>query len=130
MIQQGMTFLQESLQSLVIEQTVGKEFLTNEMYRMAANGALYGFSSPKKTIQRKNQLDLPISDEDVRQDYDSMYKWVKEFQGLSGVYRALSGEFRNDINHCGMRDNPKYPQELRAQLALFYQQLKQLNLTA
>lgn len=129
MIQQGLTFLQETLQSLVVEQIVGEEFLTNEMYRMAANGALYGFSTPKKTIDLKNRMNLPISDEDVAEAYQNMYEFVKGFNGLSSIYNELSGNFRNDIAHCGMRSAPKYPQELKQELTQFYQRIKDLNLT-
>ena len=128
MVQQGITFLQETLQSYLVEKIVGKEFLTNRVYRFAANGALGGYSSPRRTIEEKNRAELPISDQDITDCYKAMYKLVKSFEGLSELYRRLTGDFRNDINHCGFRDEYASPLQLKEQLSEIFQAVKALNL--
>ncbi|PSR11248.1 MAG: hypothetical protein DA408_20880 [Bacteroidetes bacterium] len=128
MVQQGITFLQETLQSYLVEKIVGQEFLTNRVYRYAANGALGGYTSPRRTIEEKNRAKLPLSDQDIKECYAAMLAVTRSFKGLSKLYRSLTGEFRNDINHCGFRDEYASPQELKKQLSDIYQAIKALNL--
>ncbi len=130
MIQQGITFLQETLKSMVIERTIGMEHLNEYVFRFAANGALNKLSNPGKTISEKNRHMHSISDDDMRSIYNQMYRWVNVRDPLADLYMRLTGRdgFRNDINHCGFKNNYKSADELKGELIDLYKSLKVLNL--
>ncbi len=128
MIQQGVTILQETLQSYVIESILGRDELTMRIYRFAANGALGGYKSPKRTIEEAHRDKFPVTDDELTATYQSMYELVKSKEGLSVQYRLLTGELRNDINHGGFRDNYMTPAGLKAELSRIFDEIKALNL--
>lgn len=128
MIQQGITFLQETLVSLVIEQVGSSSLVTDLMYRTAATGALHGYDRAYLALRVRNELNLPLTDEDVIELQLEMKRWVDQIPGLSRLYKRLSGDFRNDVNHCGFREDYKSPEELKTELTSIYQSVKALNL--
>lgn len=128
LVQQGITFLQETLQSYVVESVLGTEHITNRAYRFAANGALGGFSSPRRTIEEAHKDGLPVTDEEIEQTYQAMYNLVRSKRGLFAQYRILTGDMRNDINHGGYRDEYMSADELKERLKGIYEQVTQMNL--
>lgn len=128
MIQQGITFLQETMISLVIEQVSSPSLVTDLMYRTAASGALHGYDRAYLALKVRNELNLPFADEDVIGLQLEMKRWVDSISGLSRLYKRLSGDFRNDVNHCGFREDYKSAEELKNELATIYQSIKSLNL--
>lgn len=128
MIQQGITMLQETLQSYVVESIIGREEITIRTYRYAANGALGGYNSPSRTIDEAKRDELPVTDEYIIAIYQSMSELVKSKKGLSKQYRLLTGDIRNDINHGGFRDNYMSPDDLKMHLTNIFNEIKSLNL--
>lgn len=128
MIQQGITFLQETIVSLVIEQMSRVSMVTDLVYRTAANGALHGYSNAYLALKKRDEHDLPLADEDIIELQLEMKQWVDSVNGLSRLYKRLSGDFRNDVNHCGFREDYKSAEELKNELAAIYTSIKALNL--
>lgn len=130
MVQQGITFLQETAVSYVIEAVLGKSELNNPVYRYAANGTLNRAYSADRTLRdcRDDIERLRMDEAEIRESYQSMYDFVQAIPGLSRRYRELTGKagFRNDINHCGFRDAPLSPAELKNKLKQVFAQIKPL----
>ncbi|MBK6949005.1 MAG: hypothetical protein IPH16_13975 [Haliscomenobacter sp.] len=132
LIQQGITFLQETLISLIVEKIIGLSEINNYVWRIAAKGALNGSDNPNKTIQEKKRYQPDVPDETVKEKYEKMHQWVKSYPGLSDEYKKLTGPdgFRNDINHCGFRENPLKAEDLKRELRDLFESIKSLKLYA
>jgi hypothetical protein len=130
MVQQGITFLQETVVSYVIEAVLGNSELNNPVYRYAAGGVLNGAYAADRTLRdcQEDIARLGIEEAEIRESYRSMYNFVESIPGLSRRYRELTGKkgFRNDINHCGFRDAPLSPAELKHRLKQLFAQIKPL----
>jgi len=132
MIQQGITFLQETIHSWVIEKVVGKEYINELFFREMSAGALQGiYFKNNKNFIKDNQIIQPIhkdfENEFIEETYNSMRSIVSK--ELRKIYTELIGKdgFRNDINHCGFRSSPFSPIELKEKLnELNYRVKKQL----
>ena len=128
MVQQGITFLQETVVSWVVESVVGRSELNNPVYRFAANGALNLALSADKTLQvhKEDIKSLGMEESEIRTSYQKMCDLVTP--ALSRKYKNLTGHkgFRNDINHCGFRDAPLSPAKLKENLERLFTQIKPL----
>ncbi|GAA4829434.1 TIGR02221 family CRISPR-associated protein [Algivirga pacifica] len=132
MIQQGYTFLQETIKSLVIEQFDQK--LVNEYkYRELVNQVLAGV---KEEYLKENAKDKGVEWEFVahairlKDQYvinTSLSPWQKGNNQLVTIYRQLS-KLRNDINHCGTNEDGQNFMEMHKQLYSLYRQVKELRL--
>jgi hypothetical protein len=128
MVQQGITFLQETLQSYVVENTAGTELICSRIHRAAANTALNGYTTPKVPLRQNELAGYPLTDEEVKDFCRAMNEFVRRFPGLVEAYKALTGEFRNDINHCGFRLPYAQPETLNEELTQIYGQIKNMGL--
>lgn len=126
MIQQGITFLQETIVSHIIEIS-GYQQINTYLYRFIAGGALNGYRKPPNNFDYKN---YKITKEEVCSIYDEMNKNVRKYQGLIALFKELTGEdgFRNDINHCGFRETASSPEALKESLENLFTNIKALNL--
>jgi CRISPR-associated DxTHG motif protein len=131
MIQQGITFLQETLISHMVEKHVGNEKINELFYREIAATSLMLFSKKGNRhfaggfMKRAEQ-----EQKDILIIYDNMREYVKNNAPLKLHFSELTGNegFRNDINHCGFRKNYQTPNELKTSLFDLFQNIKSLNL--
>jgi len=131
MIQQGITFLQETMHTWVIEKTVGEKYLNDIFFRNIAASALNGYTFNKnihfkdKNGQLKEDIHDDFSISEMKDHYNQMRCLSKELRKL---YQELIGHngIRNDINHCGFRENPKTPNELKESLNRIQEAVKQI----
>lgn len=135
MTQQGITFLQETLISYMVERFWGKDALTEVYLRNLAGSALQLFPAHKnnhlnpdksKPFSKKS----PEERVNILAIYDEMRRFVINKTPLSELYKELVGEegFRNDINHCGYRRPYLSPDELNNSLSALFENIKSLNL--
>lgn len=134
MVQQGITFLQETIISYMVERFFGKEALTSVYERDLAGSALQLFHTNKnrflqesfKAFKQKTEQER----EDIKNIYTQMREFVKNKTPLKDLYAELVGEkgFRNDINHCGFRKHYLHPEELNESLKSLFEKIKSLNL--
>ena len=128
MIQQGYTFLQETLQSWLLEK-VGED-INNYPKRQVANGFLNGYglegdnnyASIPNHRRRKRRLGL-INDYDTDQVKDLIEKFKAVItdnilHDVCAQYTKLTGGggLRNDINHAGYQQHPATPEEFATEL--------------
>jgi len=132
MIQQGITFLQETLITHIVEEIVGKDMINDLFYREIAATSLMLLSAKgnrffegKFTQRPEDQQQLILDQFNLMRDY------VKANAPLKDIYSELIGSegFRNDINHCGFRANYHSSDELRESLKNLFQKIRDLNLT-
>lgn len=128
MVQQGITFLQETLQSFVVEQIAGPQELCNRVYRVAANSALNGYRSTRVPVSENQRAGYPLTREAVEALCQAANDFVGRFPGLVEAYKSLTGDFRNDINHCGFRLPYTSPDELDQELANIYTEIKGMGI--
>jgi CRISPR-associated Csx2 family protein len=121
LVQQGYTFLQETIVSLVLEKVFTKKYLTDTDYRADTGTALNGKNPAMPGLRLKTDMD----------NYRLVFDYVKSQQGLSRLYKKLTGNdgLRNDINHCGFNGNYATPQRLNEELVSLYQQFCQIKLS-
>lgn len=116
LIQQGFTFLQETIVSLVIERTLSSDFVTDVDYRNDVSSAVgnYSYSPRIKKLSKTT--------------YSRLLDYVSVREPLTEVYKRLTGKrgFRNDINHCGFRENYADPLNLKKELLNLYNQIKDI----
>jgi CRISPR-associated Csx2 family protein len=114
LVQQGYTFLQETIVSLVIERVFSLDALTHTELRTDVGTALNNWLPDDPNLRIKIN----------REDYIAAYNYVKSCTGLSALYRKLTGKIglRNDINHCGFKDSYAMPDTLTAELDHLYRQ--------
>jgi CRISPR-associated Csx2 family protein len=114
LVQQGYTFLQETIVSLVIEKVFSLDALMHTELRTDVGTALNNWlpSDPK--------LRIKINWE----DYAAAFDYIQACTGLSTLYQKLTGKtgLRNDINHCGFKDRYAAPDKLTAELDRLYHQ--------
>lgn len=135
MTQQGITFLQETLISYIVERFLGTEALIDVYHRDLAGAALQLYSAKGNKYLDPNQSTIfkMKTDEEklaVRNTFDKMREFVKNKTPLSTLYGELVGKegFRNDINHCGYRKPYLQPEELNESLRVLFEKIKLLNL--
>ncbi|MBX2929802.1 MAG: TIGR02221 family CRISPR-associated protein [Saprospiraceae bacterium] len=135
MTQQGITFLQETLISYMVEKFLGQDSLINIYERELAGSALQLF--PSKNCMSldpiKNKFFAQKTDDEKRNTilvYEEMREFVKNKTPLRDLYKELVGKdgFRNDINHCGYRRPYLRPEELNEALRNLFEKIKSLNL--
>jgi CRISPR-associated Csx2 family protein len=126
MIQQGITFLLETLVSHIIEKMVGDQHLTNLRFRQMAGGALNGIPGNSFRFMG-SQPPLSSNEKDI---YWTMEEEVANAGDLQKYYWELTGKegFRNDINHCGFKTDYLTPTELTHKLKTLFQNIQNLNL--
>ncbi|BDD02057.1 TIGR02221 family CRISPR-associated protein [Persicobacter psychrovividus] len=119
MIQQAATFLMETIQTLVIENTFGNENITNFHYRECASCAFF-------EINRGREADVPRSipeDFDFDGVVDKMKEFIQKYPNLAKEYSKLVGGkgLRNDINHCGFSDPSRSAHTIKEQVKQIYE---------
>lgn len=127
LIQQGYTFLQETLKSYLLEHTFAgsprkEAILIDHKWREVASYALNG--SAQWEIEQK-MMDSGIA-ANYRYKVYQLHKTVLD-TGLDAYYRDLTGRgkgLRNDINHCGFRKNYASPEALAFELSYLLSQIK------
>lgn len=131
LLQQGITFLQETLISYVVDHTLGRGEVNNQFFRLLAGFALNGARKlPKDFLQKSKQFSLSLSKTQIEGLFQSMQQWVRSKGKLIKHYQKLTGRkgFRNDINHCGFRDGYLSPDELTEKLKSLFENIQQLKL--
>lgn len=120
LIQQGYTFLLETIISLVLERVFEGDALTNLRYRNAVGTALNGLSPDYPNLR----IEIP------KAEYEFVYDYVNRCEGLSELYQKMTGKegLRNDINHCGFREPYASPATLKDELEGLYEQFLQIYL--
>jgi CRISPR-associated Csx2 family protein len=135
MTQQGITFLQETLISYMVERFWRRDALIDVYLRDLAGSALQ-LLLPEKNNHLNPQKSKPFSQkssaqqDDIRDIYNKMCEFVKNKTPLSKLYKELVGKdgFRNDINHCGYKISYLSPDELNESLRTLFSNIKSLNL--
>lgn len=119
LVQQGYTFLQETIVSLVIERVFNIDALTDTVVRTDVGTALNEWSPDDPQTRIKIQWE----------DYAAAYDYVQACTGLSTLYRKLAGKtgLRNDINHCGFKERYAIPDKLTAELDRLYHQFLSIH---
>ncbi|GEM_PF-655588 len=131
MIQQGITFLQETLISHVLEKVERKEKLKDLFFREITATALQLITAKRNRHFGPKFQQRPIPEqEDILEVYEDMRAYVKSQAPLKSLYAELIGHdgFRNDINHCGFRENYQLPNQLRESLKDLFIKISDLNL--
>ncbi len=118
LVQQGYTFLQETIVSLVLEK-VFKDRLTNFSYRSATGVAIRGKYTPS---DKHLKIDIPVH------DYAMIFDYVARYPEMQKIYNKLT-RLRNDINHCGLNESDATPQRLSNDLKTLYAQFCEIKLT-
>jgi len=135
MTQQGITFLQETLISYMVERFWGRDALIDVYLRDLAGSAFQLLpseinnhlnSQKSKPFSQK----LSVEQTNIRDIYHKMCEFVKNKTPLSELYKELVGKdgFRNDINHCGYKSSYLSPDELNESLRTLFSNIKLLNL--
>ncbi|WCL81790.1 TM1812 family CRISPR-associated protein [Saprospira sp. CCB-QB6] len=112
MVQQGYTFLQETLISWLIEQTYNLSQIDDKHLRDIAKSALrqnnlYDKNGKKGTINfcYKNTYWYPFTREQVKDKANDLTNNRKKYRGLDSAFLEITSErlggLRNDINHSG-----------------------------
>ncbi len=131
MVQQGITFLQESLISYVVEKAIDPKKTTTTFYRNMAGSALNKVrKGHERLIHQKSRYGIDQSDAEIENLYRQVFSFVQSIPGFADLYKRLTGKkgFRNDINHCGFRDDYKSPEELVFELESLAKAVGVLNL--
>lgn len=117
LIQQGYTFLLETIISYVIEIANGLDKVNMPLYRDCAAAALQGFPN----IRNNGTFETPNI-------VAGMRTFVNSKRNLSITYKNLTGYsgLRNDINHCGYKRPYASPEELKENLKNIFSQIKQI----
>lgn len=131
LIQQGYTFLQETLKSYVIEKVFGRAVINDYRYRSLAN---YALSWAKKIEDVENDLlntnkskrykqlpPIPNKAAELFNIANPMKQYYRRFTGGKGS--------RNDISHCGYNKYARSADALKKELKNVYKQIKKLQLT-
>jgi CRISPR-associated Csx2 family protein len=105
--QQGITLLFENIQTYILNQL--KYDWKNKDYRDVVSSLL---SVSKEKYIKKS---LPGEDKLMQVVYSLSY-----YKPLSKIYISLSKGVRHDINHAGLREKPKTPDELKKSLIKYY----------
>lgn len=118
LIQQGYTFLLETIISYVVEATNGISYVNDHIYRDCAAAALQRFPNIRNngTPQTANIV-------------ANMRTFVNSKRRLSTTYKDnLAGKegLRNDINHCGYKNNYASPARLKEDLKTVFNEFKQI----
>lgn len=128
LVQQGITFLQETIVSHLVEKVVGPNHLNNKLYRALSGDVLNDNRNPSK-----RNLDMATKEnvDNLQATFDKMKSYAKNKNGLIKYYKTLTGNngFRNDINHCGFKDAPLSAQELKKNLESVFNNIKPLLYT-
>jgi hypothetical protein len=118
LIQQGFTFLLETVISLMVEKTFGMEAVNRSEYRNAVGAALNDISVKKvKNIHPLTKDQYAV----ICQDFE-------DYADLKQQYKKLTGKIglRNDINHCGYREEYASPMDLTNELSAIFQEIKNI----
>ncbi|EJF54480.1 CRISPR-associated protein, TM1812 family [Saprospira grandis DSM 2844] len=106
MVQQGYTFLLETTISWLIEETEGARYINREDYREIANGVLNKISANRLQL-RASRRNSNLSEDKVKEIARSMERTIAPNRlHLTSNYKKMTGTGkRNDINHCGYKNN-------------------------
>lgn len=121
LIQQGFTFLQETIISLVIEKFYDASLLAEYEIRTDVGTALNEIKPNRPDLRRKK---MPLA------EYEQLFDYIQLHPDLTEVYKHLTGErgLRNDINHCGYRNNYASPKTLTEELENLYERFLNIKL--
>lgn len=121
LIQQGYTFLQETIITLVIEQALGRQIIPDPAFRTWTSGLLYGLPMGKI-----NKPFLP--DAHAKPQLQLVQQFLRQFPKIIDSYQPLvgNGGLRNDINHGGFQETYAIPTHLKAELNDHYQAITQV----
>ena len=114
-----------------MEKIVGKELINELFYREIAATSLMLFPAKGNRFFEGKFKKKPEEEQGrIIEQYHQMRDYVKEKAPLKMLYSELIGSdgFRNDINHCGFREDYKSPDELRDSLENLFAKITQLNL--
>ena len=118
MIQQGYTFLQETLQSWLLEK-VGEDINNYYSNRQVANGFLNGYGLEGDNNYAGRTIRNSNSDR-VKNLIRKFKKVIKDeiLHDVCAQYTKLTGGrgLRNDINHAGYKQNAATPEEFATEL--------------
>lgn len=120
LIQQGYTFLLETIISLALERIFEEDMLADLNYRNAVSAALNGISPNNKKLR----ISIP------KPEYEFICDYIGRCNGLAELFQQLTGKkgLRNDINHCGFRDTYASPATLKEELTGLYEQFLEIHL--
>ncbi|AFC23187.1 TIGR02221 family CRISPR-associated protein [Saprospira grandis] len=106
MVQQGYTFLLETTISWLIEETEGTRYINREDYREIANGVLNKISANRLQL-RSSRRNSNLSEDEVKEIARRMEGTIAPNRfHLTSNYKKMTGAGkRNDINHCGYKNN-------------------------
>lgn len=130
LIQQGYTFLQETLKSYIVEKIYGIQHLNDNSFRHLAHIALNGGNSRSlRNILRRTNIKLnengsPIIPDKTRELRTEVHPIISTYQKFTGDEGS-----RNDISHCGYTDYARTAKELEDELIELRDEIKLLNLT-
>lgn len=129
MIQQGITFLQETLVSFVLEQFIGTKHLTDHYFRELTGAAIKQFTEEKNNLfeRKKFRHQTPEKQEQIRGLFREMRAFAAANPPLTDIFLTLN-KMRNDVNHCGFQDNYAQPQTIKNTFENTFQQIKAINL--
>lgn len=136
LIQQGFTFLDEFLKTYVLL-LIDKNW-EKEMFRNIASSCL--------NINNKDSLDYSRYDDKINKDFndgkisgeekENLLNEIRDIvdkifglsiiEDLQKIMRSVSHGSRNDINHAGIRDNPRKAIDFKKSLSKHYNRLKEI----
>lgn len=120
LVQQGFTFLQESLVSWLVEQCFDAAAITD--YRLRECAATAFNVIPRVAWSKKH----PPEEFAI---LENMTQHLASYPGLTNLYKRMTGKagLRNDINHCGFSAGAQSPGVLRSELEALFHQIKALQ---
>jgi CRISPR-associated (Cas) DxTHG family len=130
MTQQGVTILQETMKTYLIEKYFGASNITKYPYRELVNGALWCRGVEKNGAFGKDCFKALSTEEldKLKIIYTEMLDFIKSKKKLSTLYIQLTNEIRNDINHGGFQEPYKSAGELKDSFHKLFTQIKALPL--
>ena len=129
MIQQGITFLQETIVSFFVEQFFGVEYLTDHFFRELTSSAIKQFTVSKNHNFNRKRFTLSENAEKewIKSTYLSICDFAKAYSPLTALFTELSN-LRNDINHCGFDTSYRSPESIQEALKDAFTRIKAINL--
>jgi len=133
LIQQGYTFLQETLKSYIVDKVFGKDFLDEYSYRNLAHIGLWSANIRKieRQLNNYNRGDKPYTRIYRTQPIPNKANEIVNLShSIKPIYIRFTGSegSRNDISHCGYNPTPRTGEELKQELKELMAAVKALHL--
>jgi hypothetical protein len=128
-VQQGYTFLQETVISYLLAKTVGVAQINIYEQRQSANIVLNGYKEFKnEAMKKEGKSQWDKVDKTTAQLVENLLKAQSgKGSALKVAFKELSGKtgLRNDINHCGYNQNEYSSETLTNDLRTIFRQIKE-----